>query len=497
MNSLLLYRRQFIISSQKPDYFREWNQVHLNHGFTLSVHPDLELTESNNGKINLILLGYLLDPFSPEKNNQNILDELAVNIEDFQGLINKTEKYSGRWVIVYQDNSRINLLHDPFGQRSVYYFFKDDEIACASDPSLIKRFFPLQRDESVELKEFMASENYRKTENSWIGDDTVYLNVKHLMPNFYLDIFKGKAIRYWPMIPLGKLELNKGAMMGAEILNGSMIAASNRKKLALAVTAGWDSRLMLAASKSVKDRVKYFISIPDEEFKEKNDYFIPDRLFKQLGLPFYIQNCADPISDEFKEIYKTNVTGARCNLTKAKFIYHYLKEFQNVWLVNGNATELFRVPPHHRPLLNRKMTFADLSGGFLSYPGVPYVESHLESWLKEVKEHCMQNHINLQSHIGLFDLLYWEERLGNWAAMYPAEQDIAAEQFSPSNNRLLVRLMVSVDIKYRIFPDYLLFRKMIEIMWPEILREPINPKKIRPLLRVWGRHLLLKYSNGY
>lgn len=497
MLTKLLYRRQFILSNQNPGYFNEWQLKHLNFGFTLSAHPDLELTESVKDKMKLILLGYMLDPFSPEMSNQDILDELILNIKDFEELIARTEKYSGRWGIIYQDSSTINLLNDPFGQRKVYYFFKDGKATCASDPSLIKRLFSLERDESEELKEFMSSENHRKTEDSWIGDGTIYLGVKHLMPNFYLDVLKEKAIRYWPIVPLEKLEMNKAAVMGAEILSGSMIAAAKRNKVALAVTGGWDSRLMLAASKSIKDKLTYFISVPDEEFKKKSDYLISNRLSKRLGLPFYAQDCTLPMCEEFKEIYTTNVTGARCHLNKARYIYHYLNEFQDVLLINGNATELYRVPPSHRPLLNRKPTSRDLSKGFLSYPDFPYVESHLELWLNEVKQYCLQHHIDIQEHIGLLDLLYWEERIGNWAAMYPAEQDIATEQFSPSNNRLLVRLMVSVNIKYRTFPNYLLFKKMIEILWPEVLDEPINPKSIYKATRVWGRHLLLKYTNGY
>ena len=497
MPSPLLYRRQFILSPQKLNYFNDWNLNHLNFGFTLSVHPDLELAESNNGRIKLILLGYMLDPFYPRMSNQEILDDLATNGKDFEGIIAKTEKYSGRWAILYQDDSTINILHDPFGQRNVYYFFKDSEFACASDPSLIRYFFQLEQDNSFELKKFMESENYMKTENSWVGDDTIYLHVKRLMPNFYLDLLKQKSVRYWPVLPIEKLDLNKAAKMCAEILEGSMIAASNRKKLALAVTAGWDSRIMLAASRSIKDKVTYFISVPDNEFKRKNDYIIPNKIFKQLGLPFYAQDCSGPFSEEFKKIYKENITMGRLHLTKSRYIYHYLQECQNMLLVNGNATELCRVPPHHRPILNRKPTSVNLSGGFLSYPGLPFVELLLSSWLKEIEMHCTRHNINLQEHIGLLDLLYWEERLGNWAAMYPAEQDIAAEQFSPSNNRLLTRLMISVDIKYRIFPNYLLFRKMIEILWPEILKEPINPKSGKAFLKVWGRHLLLKYTNGY
>ncbi|MBN9350489.1 MAG: hypothetical protein J0H55_07380 [Chitinophagaceae bacterium] len=497
MNSRLLYRRQFILSSQRFEDLPEWNTITLKRNFKLSVHPDLDFTRVNNNKVSLTLLGYMLDPFSPELNDRGILEELSLNLENFQSLVARTEKYSGRWAIIYEDDSSMKILHDPFIQRSVYYLFRDDLVVCASDPSLIRRFFKLDPDESIELKKFMDSENYRKSENAWIGDNTVFLDVKRLMPNFYLDVLKKGIYRYWPISPLAKLDLTEGVRRCAEILSGSLIAANHRKKLNLAVTSGWDSRLMLAASRPIRNDVTYFISVPDEGFKSTNDFIIPNRLFRKLGLPFYNQDCSGKMTEEFRRRFKENVTMARDDLKKANFIYHYLVEFQDRWLVNGNASELCRVPPHHRPITNRNFTATDLARSYLSYPGFAYVESQIGSWLKGLNGFCHDKGIDLKNHISLYDLLYWEERLGNWAALYPAEQDIAVEQLSPSNNRLLIHLMESVDIRYRSFPNYFLFKKTIEFLWPESLNEPIDPKPLKSSIRKWGRHLILKFSDGY
>lgn len=487
----LLFRRQFILSSQEFEPFEQWNHIELDHGFFLSAHPDLALTVVKNNKFKLILLGFILDPFSPEMSNRDILDDLVSRIDGWDGLISNKEKYSGRWVMIYQDDTRINLLHDPCGQRQVYYHLRGEGIICGSDTAIINYFFHLQPDPSPELKKFITSDSFRLNENKWIGDGTVYLYTKHLMPNYYLNLLERKTTRYWPTVPLKPIGLYEGVKAGSDILVGTLQAASKRQKLAVAVTAGWDSRILLAASKSIRKEITYYVSVNGADYENDPDFYVPYNLFRKLGLPFNIQECNEVFPDELEKIYLKNIKAARLHLKKSKFIYKHLLESQNKTIINGNACEIFRIIPYLRPIRYRKHTAVHLAKEFLASPDLPYVEYHLDSWLQNMSLLCTKNHLDL------YGMINWEQRIGNWGALYPAEQDIAVDQLSPFNNRLLIRLMMSVDLKYRIFPNYLLFKNMIKSLWPELLSEPINPKTFRGSLRLWGRHLLVKHFYGY
>jgi hypothetical protein len=77
--------------------------------------------------------------------------------------------------------------------------------------------------------------------------------------------------------------------------------------------------------------------------------------------------------------------------------------------------------------------------------------------------------------LNIFDMLYLEQRLGNWGALYPAEQDIAIEELSPYNCRLLIETLLSSPRELRAAPDYPLFSKLMHKMWPEVMSLPINP----------------------
>jgi len=82
--------------------------------------------------------------------------------------------------------------------------------------------------------------------------------------------------------------------------------------------------------------------------------------------------------------------------------------------------------------------------------------------------------------------------------MTQLEFDIAwRESITPYNCRDVLTTLLGVDERHRRAPDYALFRRLIERLWPEVLQEPINPRSrqslhqrlkdvVRSLLRYWS-----------
>src|SRR5665647_2010752 len=121
MENKFLYRRQFILSSNSQFNFEGWNNIKLNNTTYLSAHPDLEVTQSSSDKIQLTLLGFVINPFEPIKSNQEILNDLVNNTKEFNDVLLKTDQLGGRWVIICNNNHSFKIFHDPCGQRQVYY----------------------------------------------------------------------------------------------------------------------------------------------------------------------------------------------------------------------------------------------------------------------------------------------------------------------------------------------------------------------------------------
>ena len=93
----------------------------------------------------------------------------------------------------------------------------------------------------------------------------------------------------------------------------------------------------------------------------------------------------------------------------------------------------------------------ELSGAklaaLLRYPDEAFAIATLDGWLAAFQRHGLHGY---DPH----DFLYWEQRLGNWGAMYPAEQDIAVDEVSPFNNRLILTTMLSAETHRRTASAY-------------------------------------------
>ena len=490
MDTIHFFRRQFILSTNPDLNFSNWNNLKIGSEIYLSVHPDLEINRSTFNKIDITLLGFLINPFEPLKSNKEILDELVINTVKFEDLIIKTEHLGGRWAIIFHDSNSLNIFHDPGGQRQVYYCQKDGHSIVGSDPAIINHFVKLEKDTNISLTEFINSSNFIKTQNSWIGSGSVFKDVKHLLPNHYLNLKNLQAIRFWPYKPLIKTDLDTATELLSQMLVGSIKAISKRQKVALAVTGGWDSRVLLSASKEINKDICYFISIVINEDINSHDVQISSKIFKQLNIPFYVQKCANEIEPTFKKIFKNNIQLARVDLNKTKFIYHYFLEFEGLLSINGGMGEIGRTCI--RPKIPIKITGENLVKLYcIDYDNLSYPINQLDSWIKDGYELFIQNKLNI------FDMLYWEQRTGNWGALYPAEEDIAIDQFCPFNNRLLLTTMLSVDEKNRRFPDYTLFYSIIKKLWPETLTQPLGRCDFKLYTRNHIKHLIRRLSGVY
>src|SRR5204862_1202127 len=130
---------------------------------------------------------------------------------------------------------------------------------CGSQPNLLAKFAnpEMRPNTNGDLQQFYKHE-YR--DRRWIGEDTYFVHVKHLLPNHLLNIRTSSTSRYWPQEEVPRLRLEESADKICPFLQGMMQAATHRHSVMLAVTAGKDSRTLLAASRSVRDEVHYFIN---------------------------------------------------------------------------------------------------------------------------------------------------------------------------------------------------------------------------------------------
>lgn len=453
----LLFNRQFIISSSKLKVFKGWNSNLIRNLFLYS-HPNLEVTVSSKNEKTIVLLGYIFDSENPTHSNQQVLDCIGEN-ENFEAVLESSAKYAGRFLIIYQDSSDFNLFHDAAGQREVFYL-KEGNIWLASQPSLLSEYVELQK--CVEGAEFYSSEKFKQRKER-ILDTTQYLGVKHLPVNHYLDLHTGKSARYFPKKQITKLPLEEAVKLSSKYIKGFLEAASHRYKLLIAVTGGWDSRMMLAASLHIPNS-HYFI------FKHKHlkdtdqDIKTPKKLLGILGVDYNVIEYDPKLEGDVKALMTRNVELSNPVLYPAFYneFYKKYKDRLNVTCVSEAARNYFLYQANENEVAGA--TLARLN----KFEEFDFVKEQYQKWVDD-------NAVTLKDNgYHILDMFYWEEKMGNWLANGRSAMGSVIEDFSPFNCRELMVVFLSVDEKYRDRYYPVLHKEIIKQLSVNALKVPVN-----------------------
>ena len=463
----LRYYNQFVIGPSYIDNLKLWDKIQIDKNVFLTKHPDLNVSQIEDREKSITLLGYILDPFIPKDNDQEILKRLLKEFQNHDNLIKNTYMYGGRWILILKDRNGIKLIHDAFGLRQVFYtdIYKTKDLWCASQPSIIAERLNLGMD--FEAVNYVNSISKKDKEYWWPGDSSPYKEIKHLLPNHYLDFQLGQCKRYWPEANLSKISLEIAVENISVIITGLMKSACNRYDMALAITAGWDSRLVLASAKDIRDRISYFTTKQMNMSNDHADLTVPSILLTQFNLKHNVLSKTNNLNKNFLSIYNKNVPFAHYAwAADAQVEYEYNKKKKVA--VTGSVSEVARnfYGLHER----QDQISGEILSNLCKMGKNSFAVGHFNNWLEGIR--C-----NLYNYY-LLDLLYWEQRSGKWLAMGQLEFDIAWKDiFTPYNCRNLIMNMLSVDIENRIPPKYKLYERLILNLWPELFQVPINPHK--------------------
>ncbi len=458
----LFYRRQFILGDCPIPDLPGWKTISF-ESYTLTVHPNLETTLANGSYGNFLLLGFALSHRQPEANNQELMDEMAGTCCNLEEMLEFCRDLCGRYVILFSFSEKTGLVNDLIGSRTVYWCIYQNSVWCASQPSTLARILNIEEDHSPEVQSYVEREMFASGEGSWIGDGTKYLGVKHLLPNHYLDFEEQRSIRYWPVSRLEPIDIEYASHKSAEILENTMLAATNRFQLSMAVSAGWDSRTILAGTRNVQSKIFYYIQKYGGMTDNHPDIRVPRKLTQKLGIPFHIIECDDYHDEVFDAALERNVFVIH-NPAKKVLYRSFFEHFQDKVNASGNISDLCRTFSGINPVHD----INDLLASMHLYNSL-CAAALLKDWYAEAKVCCDSFSFNLR------DLFFWEQQLGNWGSMFAVELDIAIDEFYPFGTRQLVETILAVDGKLRPYQNSLVHRRIIEILWPELLSEPINP----------------------
>jgi len=471
----LKFRRQFILGNRAVNELSKWEKLYIGNGLTATIHPDLEFEQYKSGNRIITLLGFIIDPRHPRKSNNDIIHDIGNFVSSFEEMISYSYHLSGRWILIYNDSNETKLLNDVIGVREVYYTLQNGNLWCGTDPSIMNQVLQLNKTKNVELLNYYESNLFRKTENPWFGDKTIYDNVYHLMPNHFLNLKNGLAQRFWIDKEMDYQLENSVEKIG-EILKNSIEAANYRYDIMLAITAGLDSRTLLSASKDISEDIIYFVSQMNLGSKHK-DIVIPKKLAERFQLKFQVFDNMSSVRSEIKNVLSSNITLNR-NHPRNEALQYYYDYHPDKLTINGVISEIgyFYYGENHPNIIGINYISSLINNDY------PFVLNEISNWLDEV------NNSEYNYSLNVVDLFYWEQRLGNWGSLTRNEQDIANEGFMPFNNRELLMTILHTDKKYR--RGGKLNKEIIKYLWPELLEVKINPLSVKEHLFSIGKKIL-------
>ena len=403
-----------------------------------------------------LLIGQVYSSLEPKWGRAEICNYLA-RASGRDGFIRSTHHLTGRFLTVFSIDGETYVMSDAMGQFEVY--FNDDCSVIASSPNLMGSQMKLENHtgEMADLYSQIA-----KTTCIQIGTTTKFRRVRHLMPNHLIDVNQKSQVRFYPTKEQFNttLDLNEAAKTLASEMRNFAKSIKKVSRLAMPVTGGNDSRILLGAFKGVN--FKTFVFDHPDSNRAKKDIALAKRVLKtqdrELEIIFYKKE----LDQAGKKFYDGKAVVPR-DESKTYIWNAYQKYLSNHVILFGHGGEVGR-----SFLKNIKNVNAKKLAVLMSFPGNKTVEEEMQKWLDEL-------HPSILDSENLMDLFYWEQRMGNWGARILTEISYVTNIFSPMNARSILETMLLVPKKHRQFAGNDLAKKLITHLDRSLLSVPINP----------------------
>ncbi len=457
MNAVsLIHNKHFLLSKHQTESWKE--ALHMTIGtYQLYYHPNLHCTFHSDKNKSLILLGDLYDYTHPELTNKEIIKRLF-QLDNIWKLLIGMNLYCGDYIVIFAHKQELYIFNDACAQKEIYY--TTDYKHFGSQPKIFQHVITSENIKDKEAIRFFSS-SWFKQRKYYVGYQTHRENIHHLLPNHYIDLYKKKVFRFFPLKTKAEMSIDETVSKVKAMLNGYLMAISKRYPIALPLTAGYDSRLLFAMSLNIE--CKYYIYKHWKITDIHKDVIIAKKLARTCRKEIQVIKYNNTFTKDLKELYENSFDFYHRRFALLTF-QGELNHFPNHVIINGNIGEVARNYYGNLTRISDKI----LAYFQNTYPYL-YTRNLYRDWLKNSKDVIEANGYNI------YDFFYWEEKMGNWGAKRKSEFSFGMEIVSPFNSRELLMSMSACHHKYRDYHQHELYDRILESIHPEFLNIPVNP----------------------
>lgn len=448
--------KQFLLAKTLPDDACGWRKVEY-LGWWLSLAPEVPLIRvlDSTGQGIGLLLGWVLWRGRLLEDGDTIESSAQS-----QGLPEEYDGYGGRFIFLFAHNGEPAAVTDPGGLMSLVY--SAEHGIAASTPAAMQELSEVQRDEKIR-RAFSGG----KQEQWYPFGTTPYIGVQRLLPNHRLTLSDFCSTRFFPL-PEGdglrgnpNIDIESVTRSIAQCLRTNVKALVDSGHNVAHLTGGFDSRMVLAASRDFRSRMR-FQTVAVDDPRTRLDCHIAGEIAREFSLEYRQLPFVPPAEGEIEQWLAR--TGGCIEDTVASFcttarVYNsYCHE------ITGTCGESMRTAYWYAGDDQKETLSAQELMRRCEFVENDVTENLAEQWLA-----------SLPSGISVgntLDIAYVELRLGCWAGPSMYGHDIALPSISPFNCGRYYKALLSLPESLR--AENRLCHLLIQYLWPELLQFPIN-----------------------
>ncbi len=476
---------QFVLCQHVKFIPEKWN-VEEAGNWLLATHPSLPVINihTEDGKHVGWMLGYPISPecelvtgkvvfpsYSNDREKDEIIDEFLYN-------------FGGRFAAIFVEEGLSRFYLDPSGSLAAVYSTTEPVVASTSSAIGKDRSSNDWDDQLVEALPGM-----------WYPFGlTPHKSLERILPDHYLDLSNWKVVRHWPSKSLLHVDASvtkKIENIAALITN--IVCATVSHGAHLSLTAGLDTRIMLACAREMASEIVFFTSTQD-----KTDVHIARLLARKLNLKHVLIESVQTTRSQQERYLRLSGYVA-----DSAVLNHYerhqdklRRDYIQLAGLAGEVGRSFYWKDGEVDHLDAKTLLA-----LMNIPTYGPVIGRAENWLSEIRE--------LNPYHKL-DVAYIEQRLGCWAGpqMYAYDHLTLPVVYAFSHRRIFEN-MLRLPHRYRQKQQMTI--DICKLKWPETLSVPFNqltgirkvfqrignlaPSRAKDALRVWSDGIAGVYRN--
>jgi hypothetical protein len=374
-------------------------------------------------------------------------------IPSFSGTLESTvSRLAGRFAVIVLSDGLRRVYLDPCGQLGVVYNSAERTIAS----SLI-----LAVREPAPARPLAAAMNIPAQDNWYPFGLTPDRHVRRLLPNHFLDLHSFETCRHWRGDEARGAGSDIDALVAAiaSRLRSNVESLAREQPLLIPLTAGRDSRMLLAAARRVLDRTAFFTTeLPDDT--ARRDCRVARRSARRFGLCHAVLDWQTPSGAELEE---WQVRTGRCVAGRTWREVRTRRQCDSTRLVlPGLCGEIGRSYYWRRGDAAADGLSADALLQRLRLPHAEPLVENAAAWLRDFTGANVADTV---------DHAYIEQRLGCWAG--PSHYGHVHNACTlPLSDRAIVSATLRLPYAYRAARS--LAADVVRLLWPELLRIPFN-----------------------